>query len=45
MATIYHFGILWPLFCLLLSDFRLLIIPLVSCDHCFVCCSLISGFW
>ena len=41
----YHFGILWPLYCLSVLDLRLLITPLVSCGHCIVCPSSIYGFW
>ena len=44
-ASDYTFGILWPLYCLFFFDIRLLITPLVSCDHCIVCSSLIYGFW
>ena len=39
----YHFGILWPLYCLSFY-LRLLITTLVSCGHCIVCPS-IYGFW
>ena len=35
----------WPLFCLFFIDIRILITPLVSFDHCFVCSSSIYGFW
>ena len=41
----YHFGILWPLYCLSVLDLRLLITPLVSCGHCIVCPSSIYDFW
>ena len=41
----YPFGILWPLHCLSFLDLRLLITPLVSCDHCIVCPSSIYDFW
>ena len=41
----YHFGILWPLYCLSVIDLRLLITPLVSCGHCIVCPSSIYDFW
>jgi hypothetical protein len=41
----YHFGILWPLWCLFFFDIRLLITTLVSCGHCGVCSSSIYGFW
>ena len=37
----YPFGILWPLYFLSFLDLRLLISPLVSCDHCIVCHSSI----
>jgi hypothetical protein len=37
------FGIFWPL-CCLFFDFRILINPLVSFDHCVVCSSMF-GFW
>jgi hypothetical protein len=40
----YPFDILWPL-CCLSFDIRILITPLVSCDHCVVCPSSIYGFW
>ena len=33
----YTFGILWPLCCLSFLDWRILITPLVSFDHCVVC--------
>jgi hypothetical protein len=39
----YPFGILWPLCCISLG-LRLLITPLVSCDHCVVYPS-VYGFW
>ena len=45
MASDYHFGILWPLYCLSFFDLRLLITTLVSCGHCIVCPSSIYGFW
>ena len=41
----YPFGFLWPLYCLYFLDLRLLITPLVSCDHCIVCPSSIYDFW
>ena len=41
----YHFGILWPLYCLSVLDLRLLITPLVSCGHCIVCPSSIYDLW
>ena len=41
----YPFGIFWPLYCLSFLDLRLLITPLVSCDHCIVCPSSIYDFW
>ena len=41
----YPFGFLWPLYCLSFLDLRLLITPLVSCDHCIVCPSSIYDFW
>jgi hypothetical protein len=41
-ASDYHFGILWPLYCL--SYLRLLTTTLVSYAHCIVCPS-IYGFW
>ena len=39
------FGIFWPLFCLFFFDLQIMITPLVSFGHCFVCSSLIYGFW
>ena len=42
-ASDYHFGILWPLYCLSFY-WRLLITTLVSGSHCIVCPS-IYGFW
>ena len=44
-AADYPFGVLWPLCCLSFFALRLLITPLVSCDHCVVCPSQIYGFW
>jgi hypothetical protein len=44
-ASDYHFGILWPLYCLSFYDLRLLITSLVSCGHCIACPSTIYGFW
>ena len=44
-ASDYPFGIFWLLCCLSFFDFRLLITPLVSFDHCVVCPSLTFGFW
>ena len=44
-ASDYHFGILWPLYCLSFFDLRLLITSLVSCGHCIFCPSSIYGFW
>ena len=41
----YPFGILWPLYFLSFLDLRLLISPLVSCDHCVVCTSSIYDLW
>ena len=41
----YPFGIFWSLCCLSFFDIRILITPLVSCDHCVVCSSSIYGFW
>jgi hypothetical protein len=41
----YPCGIFWPLFCLFFIDIRILITPLVSVGHCFVCSSSIYGFW
>jgi hypothetical protein len=41
----YSFGIFWPLCCLSFFDWRLLITPLVSFDHCVVCPSSIDDFW
>ena len=41
----YPFGIFWPLCRLLFFDIQILIIPLVSFDHCVVCPSLIYRFW
>jgi hypothetical protein len=35
----------WPLYCLFFFDLRLLVTPLVSFGHCFVCSSSIYGFW
>ena len=40
----YHFGILWPLYCLFFFDLWLLVIPLVSCGHYIVCPST-YGSW
>jgi hypothetical protein len=42
-ASDYPFGILWPLRCISFG-LRLLIVPLVSCDHCVVYPSA-YGFW
>ena len=42
-ASDYHFGILWPLYCLSFY-LRFLITTLVSYGHCIVCPS-IYGFW
>ena len=44
-ASVYLFGIMWPLYCLFFYDLRLLITSLVSCGHCIVCSSTIYGFW
>jgi hypothetical protein len=44
-ASDYPFGIFWSLCCLSFFDWQLLITPLVSCDHCVVCPSLIDSFW
>ena len=44
-ASDYLIGIFWPLYCLFFFDLLLLIISLVSFDHCIVCSSLIFGFW
>ena len=41
----YPFGIFWPLCCLFFFDLRILITPLVSFGHYFVCSSSINGFW
>jgi hypothetical protein len=41
----YSFGIFWPLCCLFLFDFQILITPLVSFVHCVVCSCLIFRFW
>ena len=41
----YTLGIFWPLCCLFFYDIRILITPLVSFDHCFVCSSMIYWFW
>jgi hypothetical protein len=41
-ASVYHFGIFWPLYCLFFG-LRLLFTTLVSFDHCTVC-SLVYGF-
>ena len=43
-ASGYAFGICWPLYWLSF-DIRLLVMPLVSFDHCIDCLSLIYGFW
>ena len=43
MASVYTFGIFWPLFCLYF-DLRLLITPLVSFDHCIVCTLMASVY-
>jgi hypothetical protein len=40
----YPFGIFWPLCCLFFFYLWILIIPLVSFDHCVVCSSSIYGF-
>ena len=40
----YPFGIFWPLCFLFFLDLRILITPLVSFFHCFVCSSSIYGF-
>jgi hypothetical protein len=40
----YPFGIFWSLCCLFFY-LRILMIPLVSFDHCVVCSSSIYGFW
>ena len=51
LLNLYHFVdhslsfFFWPLYCLFFFDLRLLIISLVSFDHCIVCSSLIYGFW
>jgi hypothetical protein len=44
-AFCYPFGIFWPLYCMFFFALRLLIISLVSFDHCVVCPSLPYGFW
>jgi hypothetical protein len=44
-ASDYLIGIFWPLYCLFFFDLWLLIISLVSFDHCIVCSSLIYGLW
>ena len=44
-ASGYLFGIFWPLYCLFFFDLQLLVISLVSFDHCVVCSSLIYSFW
>ena len=41
----YHFGIFWPLCRLPFFDIQILITPLVSFDHYFVCFSSIYRFW
>ena len=41
----YPFGIIWPMYCLSFFDLRLMITPLVSCDHCIVCPSSIYDVW
>ena len=43
-ASHYPFGIFWPLYCLSFYALRLLITPLVSFGHCFVCLSTLYGF-
>ena len=43
-ASHYPFGIFWPLYCLSFYALRLLIILLVSFDHCIVCPSTLYGF-
>jgi hypothetical protein len=43
IASDYYFGIVWPLYCLSFS-LRLVIITLVSFDHCIVCPS-VYGLW
>ena len=45
IASDYLFGIFWPLYCLSLFDFQLLITSLVSFGHCIVCPCLIYSFW
>ena len=45
MASDDLIGIFWPLYCLFFCDLQLMIIWLVSFDHCIVCSSLIYGFW
>ena len=42
-ASDYSVGVLWSLWCLSF-DLRLLVTPVVYCDHCVVC-PLIYGFW
>jgi preprotein translocase subunit SecG len=37
--SVYPFGFFWPLCCLLFSDIQIMFTPLVSVDHCVVCCS------
>ena len=41
----YPLGIIWPLCCVFFYDIPILIIPLVSFDHCVVCSSMIYRFW
>ena len=44
LFTLLYFFI-WPLCCLLFSNIQILFTPLVSFDHCVVCCSPIYKLW